>query len=95
MISAYTALTGRTPLPPRWALGYHQSRYSYQSEKEGRKLAARFREERFPVDAIWLDIDFQQDGNVGAVHADAEHVAFGAYLAAAGGLGFGNDGPHR
>ena len=61
VISAYTALTGRTPLPPRWALGYHQSRCSYETEAEVRELAARFRQERFPVDVIWLDIDFQED----------------------------------
>ena len=60
ILSAYTGLTGRQPLPPRWALGYHQSRYSYGSEAEVRALFARFRKERFPLDAIWLDIDFQE-----------------------------------
>lgn len=60
VIGRYTALTGRTPLPPRWALGYHQSRYSYESEAEVRELVRRFRAERFPLDAVWLDIDFQE-----------------------------------
>ncbi len=60
VLSRYTALTGRTPLPPRWALGHHQSRYSYGSEKEVRALARRFAREGFPVDAVWLDIDFQE-----------------------------------
>ena len=59
VISEYTGLTGRMPLPPRWALGYHQSRYSYGSEREVRALVRRFRKERFPLDAVWLDIDFQ------------------------------------
>jgi alpha-glucosidase len=58
ILSAYTALTGRMPLPPRWALGYHQSRYSYESEKDVRAVARRFDAEHFPVDAIYLDIDF-------------------------------------
>jgi alpha-glucosidase len=60
VISEYTGLTGRTPLPPRWALGYHQSRYSYGSEIEVRSLVELFRKRRFPLDAIWLDIDFQE-----------------------------------
>ncbi len=60
VVEAYTGLTGRPPLPPRWALGYHQSRYSYRSEAEVRALVARFRKERFPLDAVWLDIDFQE-----------------------------------
>ena len=61
VISSYTLLTGRTPLPPRWALGYHQSRYSYGSEVEVRGLVELFRQRRFPLDAVWLDIDFQEE----------------------------------
>ena len=60
VVEAFTALTGRTPLPPRWTLGHHQSRYSYESEKEVRALARRLRAERVPADAVWLDIDFQE-----------------------------------
>lgn len=59
VLEAYTALTGRTPLPPRWTLGYHQSRYGYKSEAEVRSVIARLQKEKFPVDAVWLDIDYQ------------------------------------
>lgn len=59
VLEAYTALTGRTPLPPRWALGYHQSRYGYLSEEEVRSVIARLQQEKIPVDAVWLDIDYQ------------------------------------
>jgi alpha-glucosidase len=59
VVAAYTALTGRMPLPPRWALGYHQSRYSYASEAEVRALVDRFRADRIPLDVVWLDIDYQ------------------------------------
>jgi alpha-glucosidase len=55
----YADLTGHAPLPPRWALGYQQSRYSYMSEEEVRSIAARLRAERIPTDVIWLDIDYQ------------------------------------
>ncbi len=60
VVRSYTALTGRTPLPPRWALGYHQSRYSYLSEQEARSVGERLRSERVPSDALWLDIDYQK-----------------------------------
>ena len=43
MIERYTALTGRMPLPPRWALGYHQCRYSYYPESQVRFIADNFR----------------------------------------------------
>lgn len=59
VVRRYTGLTGKAPLPPRWALGYQQSRWSYLSEQEVRELADRLRKERVPTDVIWLDIDFQ------------------------------------
>lgn len=59
VVAGYTTLTGRAPLPPLWALGYQQSRYSYASSREVRELAARLRAERIPTDVVWLDIGFQ------------------------------------
>jgi alpha-glucosidase len=60
VIERYTALTGRMPLPPLWALGYHQCRYSYYPESRVRFIADNFRERRIPADAIWLDIHYQE-----------------------------------
>ncbi|MFM5916525.1 MAG: TIM-barrel domain-containing protein [Novosphingobium sp.] len=59
VVKRYAALTGPAPMPPRWVLGYQQSRWSYMNEGEVRTLAARLRDERVPTDVIWLDIDFQ------------------------------------
>lgn len=59
VVRGYADLTGHSPLPPRWVLGYQQSRWSYMDESEVRTLAARLRQERVPTDVIWLDIDFQ------------------------------------
>ncbi|MRH44197.1 DUF4968 domain-containing protein [Aquibacillus halophilus] len=58
VLEQYTYLTGRMPIPPKWALGYHQSRYSYQSEHEVRELAANFIKKEIPVDVIYLDIHY-------------------------------------
>jgi alpha-glucosidase len=55
----YADLTGHAPMPPLWSLGYQQSRYSYMSDTEVRQIAERFRHDRFPLDVIWLDIDYQ------------------------------------
>ena len=59
VVRRYTDLTGKPPLVPRWGLGYQQSRYSYMSAEEVRGIADRFRSEHFPLDVIWLDIDYQ------------------------------------
>jgi alpha-glucosidase len=54
----YTDLTGRAPLPPVWALGNQQSRWSYYPEARVREVARGFRESRIPADVIYLDIDY-------------------------------------
>jgi alpha-glucosidase len=54
----YTLLTGRPELPPMWALGYHQSRWSYYPESRVREIASEFRKRKIPCDAIHLDIDY-------------------------------------
>jgi alpha-glucosidase len=58
VLDRYTALTGRTPLPPRWALGNHQSRWSYMSADEVRSIAREFRTRGIPCDVLYLDIDY-------------------------------------
>ena len=58
VMERYTRLTGRMPLPPRWMLGYHQSRWSYYPEAQVREIAAQFRQRRIPCDAIHLDIHY-------------------------------------
>lgn len=59
VVERYTDLTGKPPLTPVWALGFQQSRYSYMSAAEVRRIADRLRAERIPADVIWLDIDYQ------------------------------------
>jgi alpha-glucosidase len=53
----YTALTGRGALPPLWALGYQQSRWSYMSQEKVLDIAQEFRKRRIPADVLYLDID--------------------------------------
>jgi alpha-glucosidase len=60
VLASYTWLTGLAPMPPKWALGFQQSRYSYDSEQLLRAVADRMRADRIPGDALYLDIDFQQ-----------------------------------
>ncbi len=58
VLERFTELTGRIWLPPRWALGNHQSRWGYRSADEIRELAQRFRLRGLPLDALYLDIDY-------------------------------------
>ncbi len=54
----YALLTGRPELPPKWALGFHQCKWSYYPETRVRELAHEFRSREIPCDAIYLDIDY-------------------------------------
>jgi alpha-glucosidase len=58
VLSLLADLTGHAPLPPRWALGYHQCRWGYEPDARVREVAREVREHRMPCDVIWLDIDY-------------------------------------
>lgn len=58
VVKAYTNFTGTPELPPMWAMGYHQSKWSYFPESNVRDLAQKFRKLRIPCDGIYLDIDY-------------------------------------
>ncbi|GJU20785.1 heteroglycan glucosidase 1 [Tanacetum coccineum] len=45
-------------MPPKWSLGYHQCRWSYDSDSRVREIAKTFRDKSIPCDVIWMDIDY-------------------------------------
>jgi alpha-glucosidase len=81
------ALTGTIEMPPRWALGYHQCRYSYFPDDRVREVAQGFRDRAIPADVIWMDIDYM-DGfrcftfdaeafpNPSALNAELDSIGF-------------------
>lgn len=54
----YVKLTGVAEMPPLWALGYHQCKWSYYPEEKVKEIASKMRELSIPCDAIYLDIDY-------------------------------------
>ncbi|MGB5576723.1 MAG: TIM-barrel domain-containing protein, partial [Woeseiaceae bacterium] len=56
LIENYTDVTGKQPLPPRWAFGNYASRFGYHTEKETRSVVKKFKRHKIPLDAIILDI---------------------------------------
>jgi len=59
VVETWAWMTGPTPLPPLWSLGFQQCRWSYAPESEARRIADRLRSERIPADVLYLDIDYQ------------------------------------
>ncbi|WP_042152716.1 MULTISPECIES: TIM-barrel domain-containing protein [unclassified Pseudoalteromonas] len=56
LINNYVNITGKQPLPPRWALGNHASRFGYKSQAEVIDTINKYQEEDIPVDSIILDL---------------------------------------
>jgi alpha-D-xyloside xylohydrolase len=55
MLAKYTALTGRTELPPTWSYGAWFSRAIYKTADEILEVAKQLRERRIPADVLTLD----------------------------------------
>ncbi len=55
LMEQWGRLTGRQPLPPRWALGNLQSRMAYRTQEETDSIVNLMIAKDFPIDAIILD----------------------------------------
>ncbi len=64
ILSRYADLTGHMPLPPMWALGNQQSRWSYYPDAMVEEVVKQYRDRDLPLDAIHLDIDYMQNYRV-------------------------------
>ena len=56
LINHYTLLTGRQPLPPRWAFGNFSSRFGYHSQAQTEATVDKFFTDSIPLDAVIIDI---------------------------------------
>ncbi len=60
IVNQFRTLIGRSYIPPKWAFGYGQSRWSYETADEVREVARLHRENHIPLDSIYLDIDYME-----------------------------------
>lgn len=70
VIREYLQLTGAPYLPPRWAFGYQQSRWSYPTARTVLEIVEKFRANQIPCDVIYFDIDYMQDYKVFTVNTE-------------------------
>ncbi|HET9256880.1 MAG TPA: TIM-barrel domain-containing protein, partial [Pseudonocardiaceae bacterium] len=61
VLSQYTTLTGRSPMPPKYVLGFHQGGYGYFDRYVLGKVANAYRAARLPIDGLHIDVDFQDN----------------------------------
>ncbi len=59
-VREFRSIIGQSYIPPKWAFGYGQSRWSYMDEDEVRAVAKKYHEAGIPIDSIYLDIDYME-----------------------------------
>ena len=64
VMKALANLTGHIEMPPLWALGYQQCRWSYFPDTRVKEIADSLRINRIPSDVIWMDIDYMDNFKV-------------------------------
>lgn len=60
ILNRYADLTGHMPMPPLWALGNQQSRWSYYPDTMAEEVVSEYRKRDLPLDVLHLDIDYMQ-----------------------------------
>lgn len=61
VLRQFTALTGRSPMPPKYVFGFHQGAYGYYDRAILENIANAYRAKRFPIDGLHIDVDFQDN----------------------------------
>jgi alpha-D-xyloside xylohydrolase len=70
LIGAYRSLTGKAPMIADWALGFHQSRNKYTTQKEVLDIARRMKEENIPASSIFIDYFYWEKYGTGSHRFD-------------------------
>lgn len=65
VIGNYRELTGKSPLLPKWAYGYIQSKERYKTQQEIIDIVKEFRDRKIPMDVIVQDWRYWDDGHWG------------------------------
>lgn len=61
IVKRFLKIIGKSYVPPKWAFGFQQSRWSYSNAKEVEEVANNFIKYDIPCDSIYLDIDYMED----------------------------------
>ena len=77
VMDRYSELTGRPTMIPKWGLGYHLSKFSYDNQSWVEYIANQATVEDIPCDAVYLDIDYMDaDGNGNPLDGNLKQLTF-------------------
>lgn len=58
IVKQFRKIIGRSYIPPKFAFGFGQSRWGYQTQDDFRNVVKKYRDLSLPIDMIYLDIDY-------------------------------------
>ena len=61
IVKQFRKAIGRSYIPPKFAFGFGQSRWGYETKEDFCKVADGYRDNHIPLDMIYMDIDYMQD----------------------------------
>ena len=60
IVRKFRTAIGTSYIPPRWAMGYGQSRWSYNTAEEVEEVVDGYRSHGIPLDSVYMDIDYME-----------------------------------
>lgn len=79
IVSNYTLLTGRFPLPQKWTLGSHQSRWGYACKEDIDEIVEGYSKNNIPLGTVHLDIDYMENYKV-FTYSEKKYPMFKEYV---------------
>lgn len=70
VVKNFRQIIGKSYIPPRWAMGFMQSRWSYYTSDAVREVVKGYQKENIPLDAVFLDIDYMDSYKDFTVNAE-------------------------
>lgn len=61
IVKEFRKSIGQSYIPPLWAFGFGQSRWSYPDKECVDSVISKYDEAQIPLDSVYLDIDYMQD----------------------------------
>ncbi len=60
IVRQFRKIIGKSYIPPKYAFGYGQSRWGYETEDDFRKVVETYRNNHLPIDMLYMDIDYME-----------------------------------
>lgn len=61
IVKQFRKIIGRSYIPPKFALGFGQSRWGYKTKEDFVRVAENYRKNHLPIDMIYMDIDYMEE----------------------------------